>query len=264
MNNNNFSIESGYSDRVQVPHINNDLGCNIDIQFSIDTISGDIPIPKKDTTKKYNYKKTCKEVLADAEAFVFNNFNEFEGKTLLNPAHTNFEKRAIAYLVEQKSKGRPLSKADEELCNSTPEIQTRKYLLRLNDTPENYKYALAIEKEIEALDVIIINYNNYVFTLDNSKSLGEQVAKLRKLTDIVEDKLEPKGFIGRWKDDNQVYHKNKKYILFSVRNLGFDITEDEYKSNPSILDNEFIVQCAKYLGFDVRFMFYECPEEDNK
>ena len=65
-------IESGYSNRVQVPHTNDNLDCNIedkntkydntDTKINIDTISGDNSKTKKETIKKevikYDYKKT--------------------------------------------------------------------------------------------------------------------------------------------------------------------------------------------------------------
>lgn len=199
-----------------------------------------------------------KEVKAEAEAFVFNNHIEFDGKCLLNPVLVDSEKKSIAYLKEKKAKEIILPLEDERLINTTAERQNRNFILMSFDTEENYKYSIKIEKELLDLGTILLNYNNYVVTIDRTKKLYEQVQDLKNIIYIIDDKLEKKGLISGYKsDDTQLFYRSKKYILFSVRNLGYDLTEEEYIENPNILQNDFIVQCAKYMGYGVRFMFRE-------
>lgn len=196
----------------------------------------------------FNYNNTFKEVTKAVETFVFNNYEEFLGKSLVNPCFTPLENRVIAYLKELKMKQKVLGTEDEKLTKITPDVQTRKFLLMPKDDTENYKYILKVEKELEDLGVIIINYNNFVAVVDKSKNLTQQILDLKKITNLINTKIY---------DINLVPSKNKT-ILFTSKNLtNKDITYEEYLANPNILDNDEIVKATKELGFNVRIIFKE-------
>ena len=198
----------------------------------------------------FNYNNAYSETKKAVETFVFNNYEEFLGKSLVNPFFTPVESRVIAYLKELKMKQKVLGIEDEKLTKITPEAQTRYYLLMPKDSVDNYKYILKVEKELKDLGVIIINYNNFVVVVDKSKNLTQQILDLKNITNIINTKIYDTGLIPS---------KNKN-ILFTSKNLtNKDMTYEDYLANPKLLENDKIVKATKELGFNVRVIFKEEP-----
>lgn len=232
INTNSFAIESCYSNRVQATPTTND-------KLSM------------------SFEESKNEVLNLTKTYITNN-EELINENLIIPRHTPIEVREIAKLKEKIAKEKSLPKADTDLINSTPFSQNLNHMLGCRDTTSNYAFVNKIYKELDKIGVLMINLSNYVVVFNPEDSLDEKREVLFALADILK-KIDDLDLTPKTKDETFSYYvKKKPLVIFSVKNLGYDITRFEYKNLPlrrNEINTNYIILTAIDLGFDVKLLF---------
>ena len=105
----------------------------------------------------------------------------------------------------------------------------------------------------------MINLSEYTVVLnpqDDYYKQREVIYKVYKVTNLIQEKGLTPGYMDE--EDVSLFHKVTPTVSFSVENLGYDITEEEYDKlyfTKERINNEPIVLAAKELGFNINFLF---------
>lgn len=213
-------------------------------------------------TIEKNIKKSYEDYQASTKELVINYIksnSELHYNNLIIPSHTNFEVREIAKLKEMVAKTRVLPYYDNLLINSTPLSQAINFMLGSRDTVDNYKLINKLLNNFANIGVFMIDLSKYAIVLNPQHDFIKQREILFRISNVVEV-LDKKELSPKFMDKEVygLYHKVPTTILFSVENLGYDVTEEDYNNLLLVkekLNNELIVKAAKELGFEVKFLF---------
>lgn len=216
------------------------------------------PTELKINKRNYNeYKDIAKKLTIN---YIKRNKN-LHFNNLVTPNYTHIEIREISRLKETLAKTRVLPYQDHLLINSTPLSQNINFMLGCRDTEENYVFVNKLYKKLGEKGICMINLSEYVIVLNPKDNFIEQKKVLNDLVDTIYE-IDERELTPRYMDSEVygLYHKIRPTILISTENLGYDITEEEYKKLPlqkKSIDSELIVIAAKNLGFKVKFLFKE-------
>lgn len=233
INTNNFSIESCYSNWVQATPTTNDKILSMSFE-------------------------ECKNKILDlVKTYITNNKN-LEYKNLIIPKYNSFEIREIAKLKEKIAKEKSLSRTDTNLINSTPYSQNINYMLGTRDTATNFAFVNKTNNKLKEIGVFMINLSEYAVAFNPDDSLDSKREVLFAIADTLKE-IDDLDLTPKVIDETYTYYeKITPTILFSVSNLGYEITREEYINLPLRryeINNNHIILTAIDLGFEVKLLF---------
>lgn len=200
----------------------------------------------------------CKnQTLPLVETYIKNN-SYLEYENIIIPKHNPYEIREIAKLKERIAKEKSLPRADTDLINSTPYSQNVNHMLGTKNSVTNFAFVNKTNKELKKIGVFMINLSEYAIVFNPSDSIDRKREVLFILVDTLNKMDELDLTPGILDESCTHYNKIKPTILFSVGNLGYDITREEYNNlyiRRNEINNNYIILTAIDLGFNVKLLF---------
>ena len=214
--------------------------------------------PTKEEVVKKSYKEHLVATKKLVEDYISNN-NRLVYCNLIIPKFNTFEINERKKIRELSNKGQAIHHFDKLLLSATELSQNINHMLGNKDTIENYSFVMKLSNKLEEIGVLMINLSEYAVILNPQDDYYKQRDTLYKVYKVV-NLIQEKGLTPGYMDSEEcsLFHKVIPTILFSVENLGYDITEEEYDKlyfTKERINNESIVLAAKELGFNINFLF---------